>query len=123
MAEHLGLTALLARARVLTGIPEVSIESVRGRSTEHTKLWQVLGRGALFFMAKLAGARPHRGSYTMLAVLEQLRREIALSTIYDYSGLLEAIAIAQIAGLYAETVYWDAISRVEALEVAQEWVQ
>jgi hypothetical protein len=35
----------------------------------------------------------------MLAILEQLRREIALSTIDDFSGLLEAIAIAQIAGL------------------------
>lgn len=58
-------------------------------------------------------------SYTMQAILEQLRREIALSTIDDFSALLEAIAIAQIAGLYAERVYWDAISRVEALEVAQ----
>ena len=65
----------------------------------------------------------------MPSILELLSREIALSTIHDFSALEETILLAQMASLYDAPIYWAAVSRLEALEVAQmdyleaEWAQ
>ena len=52
----------------------------------------------------------------IFAILEQLRIDIALATATNYRALQQTVLLAAANGLEKEPLYWDAISRLEALQ-------